>query len=283
MSYIEIKNITKVFGNTTALDNVSLNLEANKIYGLLGRNGAGKTTLLNLITNRIFPTYGEILLEGEKVSENDDALSKVYFMTEANFYPEGMTVKKAFKWTKEFYPGFDTDYASALCDKFLLKTGKKIKELSTGYKSIFKIIVSLACNAPVILLDEPVLGLDANHRELFYKELLQAYGERPRTIVISTHLIEEAADIIEDVIVIKSGKLILQDSVEKVLSQGYAVSGAASAVEGFMQGKKVLGVDTLGGLKTAYILEKAEKEKIPSGLEISKLDLQKLFIQMTNQ
>lgn len=282
MSYIEIRNITKVYGNTTALDNVSLKLEANKIYGLLGRNGAGKTTLLNLITNRIFPTYGEILLEGETVFENDNALSKIYFMTEANFYPEGMTVKKALKWTKEFYPGFDTDYAFALCDKFQLKTGKKIKELSTGYKSIFKIVISLACNAPVILLDEPVLGLDANHRELFYKELLQTYCEKPRTIVISTHLIEEAADIIEEVIVIKNGKLILQDSVEKVLSQGYSVSGAASAVDSFIQGKSVLGVDTLGGLKTAYVLEKVDKDKMPAGLEISKLDLQKLFIRMTN-
>ncbi len=282
MSCIEIKNITKTFGNTTALDNVSLKLEPDKIYGLLGRNGAGKTTLLNLITNRLFPTEGEILLDGENVLENERALSKIYCMTENNFYPEGMTVKSAFKWTKEFYPDFDTNYAALLCEKFLLKTGKKIKSLSTGYKSIFKIVVSLACNTPVVLLDEPVLGLDANHRELFYRELLAAYSEKPRTIVISTHLIEEAADIIEDVIVIKEGKIIMQDSVESVLSQGYSVSGAAGAVDSFIKGKNILGADTLGGLKTAYVLEKAVPGNIPPGLEISRLDLQKLFIRMTN-
>ncbi len=285
MKCIEINNLTKRFGDTIALDNISLKLEANKIYGLLGRNGAGKTTLLKLMTNRIFPTAGEVLLDGENVIENDNALSKIYFMTEANNYPEGMTINKAFKWTKEFYPEFDSSYAAILAEKFGLSTRKKIKDLSTGYKSIFKIIVSLAGNAPLVLLDEPVLGLDANHRELFYRELLQSYNAKPRTMVISTHLIEEAADIIEDVIVIKNGRVILQDSVESVLSQGYAVSGTVAVVDSFIKDKNVIGIDTLGGLKTAYIMEKLKKtsfEAIPSGLEVTKLDLQKLFIQMTN-
>jgi ABC-2 type transport system ATP-binding protein len=282
MSYIEIKNLTKTFGNVTALDNINLGLEKNKIYGLLGRNGAGKTTMLNLITNKLFPASGEITIDGESVVENDRALSKIYFMTEKNLYPEYMTVKTAFKWGKEFYPNFDENYAKALSEKFMLKTNKKIKSLSTGYKSIFKIILALACNAPVILLDEPVLGLDANHRDLFYKELLLNYSENPRTIVVSTHLIEEAADIIEDVIVIKEGQIIIHDSVEKVLSQGYSVSGSTSAVDRFVEGRKVLGFDILGGLKSAYILEKIDRNAIPEGLEVSKLDLQKLFIHMTN-
>jgi len=282
MSYIEIKNITKTFGNTTALDNVSLNLDQNKIYGLLGRNGAGKTTLLNLITNKLFPTEGEITVAGDSVIENDKPLSKMYYMTEKNFYPEYMTVKSAFKWSKEFYPNFDENYAKTLSEKFLLKTSKKIKSLSTGYQSIFKIVVALSCNAPVLLLDEPVLGLDANHRDLFYRELLLNYSETPKTIIISTHLIEEAADIIEDVIVIKNGKVLMNDSVENVLSQGYSVSGTTAAIDKFIAGKKVLGTDSLGGLKTAYLLEKIDKSAISDGLEVTKLDLQKLFIHMTN-
>ncbi|PYG87248.1 ABC-2 type transport system ATP-binding protein [Ruminiclostridium sufflavum DSM 19573] len=282
MSYIELKNITKTFGNTVALDNLSLELEQNKIYGLLGRNGAGKTTLLNLITNKLFPTEGEILIDGDSVIENDRPLSKVYFMTEKNFYPDTMTIKSAFKWGREFYPDFDEDYAVRLSEKFSLKIEKKIKSLSTGYKSIFKIVMALSCNTPVILLDEPVLGLDANHRDLFYKELLQSYSEKPRTIIISTHLIEEAADIIEDVIVIKNGRIIMKDSVENVLSQGCCVSGSAAAVDKFTAGKNILGYDALGGLKTAYLLEEIETQAVPEGLEVSKLDLQKLFIYMTN-
>ncbi len=282
MSYIEIKNITKKFGNTVALEDVSLVVEKNKIYGLLGRNGAGKTTLLNLMTNKLFPTEGEILVDGDNVIENDKPLSKIYYMTEKNFYPDSMTVKSAFRWSKEFYPDFNVNYAEALSEKFLLKTNKKIKSLSTGYKSIFKIIISLSCNAPIILLDEPVLGLDANHRDLFYKELLQSYSENPRTIIISTHLIEEAADIIENAIVMKNGKIIMNDSVENILSQGFCVSGGAAAVDKFIAGKNVLGTDALGGLKTAYLMEKINQSSIPDGLEVSKLDLQKLFIYMTN-
>ncbi len=282
MSYIDIKNITKEFGTTVALDNVAISLEKNKIYGLLGRNGAGKTTLLNLMTNKIFPTAGEILVDGDNVIENDKALSKIYFMTEKNFYSDSMTVKSAFRWSKEFYPAFDDNYANTLSEKFLLKTNKKIKSLSTGYKSIFKIIIALSCNAPVILLDEPVLGLDANHRDLFYKELIQSYSDNPRTIIISTHLIEEAADIIENAIVLKNGKIILNDSVENILSQGFCVSGGAAAVDKFIAGKNVLGTDVLGGLKTAYLMEKINQNSVPDGLEISKLDLQKLFIYMTN-
>ncbi len=282
MSYIEIKNITKKFGTTAALDDISITLEENKIYGLLGRNGAGKTTLLNLMTNKLFPTEGEMLVDGDNVIENDKPLSKMYFMTEKNFYPDSMTVKGAFKWGKEFYPTFDEKYAETLSEKFLLKTNKKIKSLSTGYKSIFKIIIALSCNAPIILLDEPVLGLDANHRDLFYKELIQSYSENPRTIIISTHLIEEAADIIENAIVLKNGKIIMNDSVENILSQGFCVSGSAAAVDKFIAGKNVLGSDTLGGLKTAYLMEKINQSSVPDGLEISKLDLQKLFIYMTN-
>jgi ABC-2 type transport system ATP-binding protein len=282
MSRLEIRDITKKFGNLTALDNINLKLEENKIYGLLGRNGAGKTTLLNLITNRVFPTNGEVLVDGEYVLENDRALSKIYFMTEKNYFPEGMTVKQAFKWSSQFYPDFDPEYAASLSEKFSLRTSSKIKALSTGYTSIFKMIIALSCNAPIILLDEPVLGLDANHRDLFYKELLQSYSEKPKTIIISTHLIEEAADIIEDVIIIKEGKLIMNEPVEKVLSRGYAVTGSTSAVDRFIVGKNVLGADILGGLKCAYILGELDKGGMPEGLEVSKPDLQKLFIHMTN-
>ncbi len=283
MSQIEIKSVTKKFADVTALENISLKLEENKIYGLLGRNGAGKTTLLNLITNRIFSTEGEILVDGENVIENDNALSKIYFMAEKNYYPENMTVKKAFNWTKEFYTDFDSEYAAELCEKFSLKLSQKIKTLSTGYTSIFKMILALSCNVPFVLLDEPVLGLDANHRDLFYKELLKNYSEKPKTIVISTHLIEEAADIIEDVIIIKSGKLILNELVESVLSQGYAITGSISAVDSFTAGRNVLGADTMGGIKCAYVLGHLEKAGIPDGLEVTKPDLQKLFIHMTNK
>ena len=102
MATIKISNLSKDYGKQRVLDNVSLTIEENKIYGLLGRNGAGKTTLLNLITNRIFPSEGTITIDGENVIENSSALMKTYFMTEQDLYPEGMKVKHLFKWTEEF-------------------------------------------------------------------------------------------------------------------------------------------------------------------------------------
>lgn len=280
MSKIEIKNITKTFGDVTALKNVNVNFEENHIYGLLGRNGAGKTTLLNLVTGKMFPNSGEILVDGERALENDRALSKMYCMTEFNLYPERMRVKEAFHWSAGFYPEFDIEYANTLCSQFKLKANQKIKNLSTGYTSIFKIIIALSCGAEIVIFDEPVLGLDANHREMFYKELIQNYSNRPRTFILSTHLIEEVATIIDRVVIIKSGEVIIDDEVQNVLNQGYTVSGPAGAVDEFIKGKQLLGSDTIGGLKSAYLL--GQFHDIPSNLEMGKLDLQKLFIQLTN-
>jgi ABC-2 type transport system ATP-binding protein len=131
------------------------------------------------------------------------------------------------------------------------------------------------------LLDEPVLGLDANNRDLFYRLLLEKYSSNPCTLVISTHLIEEAANVIENVVIIKKGKILRSESCESLLAGGYTVSGTLVSVDAFTKGKNIIGSDSLGGLKTAYILGKPEAVR-PDGLEISGLNLQKLFIQLTN-
>lgn len=282
MNCIELKNITKNFGNISALKNVSLKFEQNKIYGLLGRNGAGKSTMLNIITSRIFPDSGEVIIDGEKAMENDRALEKVYLMNEKILYPEGMRIREVFKWSQEFYPNFDITYANKLAEKFDLNTKKKVKELSTGYSSIFKIITALSVNVPYILLDEPVLGLDANNRDLFYRTLIENYNDSPKTIIISTHLIEEAANVVENIIIIKNGEILKNESCEELLSKGYTVAGNAAAVDRFIADKSIIGSDSLGGLKTAYIWGKINKDSFPEDLEVTRLDLQKLFIKLTN-
>jgi len=282
MKKIEVKDATKKFGNVVALNNVSISFEENKIYGLLGRNGAGKSTLLNIITNRIFADSGEIIIDGIKGNESDTVLSKVYLMSEKNYYPENMKIRDVFKWSKEFYPSFDADYADKLAVKFKLDLNKKVKGLSTGYSSIFKVIIALSVNVPYILLDEPILGLDANHRDLFYKTLVENYLEHPKTIVISTHLIEEVANVIEDIIIIKDGEIIKNQACEELLSEGYTITGSAASIDSFISDKNVIGLDSLGGLKTAYILGDIDKKSVPEGLEVTKIDLQKLFIQLTN-
>ena len=279
---IVMEHITKGFGPVRALQDVSVTLEEGKLYGLLGRNGAGKSTLLNILTGRLFPDGGSVTVDGEAIQGNDHALSKMYLMSEKLYYPESMKVKDALRWSSVFYPGFDMDFAYHLCDAFQLVTNAKVSKLSTGYSSIFKIVVALSVNTPYVLLDEPVLGLDANHRELFYKTLLARYSERPFTGVISTHLIEEAAGLIEDVVILHQGQVLRQCSLEELLSQGYGVSGPRAKVEAYIQGRQLLGTDVLGGLMSAYVFGEPDRQALGQELELSGLDLQKLFVLMTS-
>lgn len=287
MACIKISNLTKEYGKHRVLDNVSLTIEENKIYGLLGRNGAGKTTLLNLITNRIFQTKGSITIDGENVVENGGALEKIYFMTELDLYPEGMKVKELFKWTKEFYSKFDMDYAIKLSDKFGININKKYKELSTGYSSICKIIITLASGAEILIFDEPVLGLDANHRDMFYKELVANYIDEPKTIILSTHIIEEVSEILEKVIIIKDGKILDDKEVESLLGGAYLVSGSSDNVGKYIENKKCINIETIAGFKEATIIGEIsvdDNNQIKElGLEISKVELQKLFIHLTGK
>lgn len=286
MSTIEIRNISKNYGSTNALKKVSLTLGENKIYGLLGRNGAGKSTLLNIITNMLFSNTGEVLIDGEPMLENDDALSKVFYATDKNLFPISMKVYEGIEWTKEFCPTFDVDYAYDLADKFKLGTKKKINELSTGYQTIFRLILTLSANTPVVLYDEPVLGLDANHRELFYKELIAKYSESPQTVVLSTHLIDEISHIIEDVIIIKDGEIIITQPLEEVLQLAYKISGSSENVDQYTKGKNVIREETMGKFKAATIYQKrdnADKASIDKlGLEITPARLQELFICLAN-
>ena len=275
---ITVSQLSKQYGPVTALDGVSLSLEGGKIYGLLGRNGAGKSTLMKLMSDRIRPTAGEILVDGKSVHNNT---GRIYMMSEDNLYVDSMKVRDIFRWTGEFYGGFDQALADRLCEEFELNPKKKATSLSTGYKSICKLITALCVDADYIFMDEPVLGLDAWHRELFYRSLLETYADRPRMFLLSTHLIEEVAGVIEDVIIIDKGKILRTDSVENLLRSGYNITGAAAAVDDYCRGKEVLGCDTVGGIKTAAVLGRAED--VPAGLTVSPLDLQKLFIRMTEK
>ncbi len=283
MNAIEIKNVSMNYGAVQALKNVSAAFGQEKIYGLLGRNGAGKTTLINLITNRLFSSEGEIAVEGQNVVENDHALSRVFAMTEQNLVPEGMRVKKAMDWAKEFYPEFDTAYALSLAQKFGLNVNKKNKQLSTGYGSIFKLILTMASGAPILIFDEPVLGLDAPHRELFYQELLTLFAKRPCTVILSTHLIDEAARVIEQAVILDEGKIILNQPVEELLSRAHSVAGEAAAVAEYCKNKQVIFEQSMGNFKMAAVLDCEKDHALAQTLklEFGGIELQKLFIYLT--
>jgi len=281
---IKIDNVNKNFGSTQALDNVNLVFESQKIYGLLGNNGAGKTTLFNVITNRYFPDTGMVYVNGEPITQNEKVLSGIHMLAEKNHYPEDMSVKEALRWAACFYSDFNTALAFELADSFKLSLKKKIIDLSTGYQTVFKIIIAFSSNAPVLLLDEPVLGLDAGHRDMFYKLLITRYSENPCTIVISTHLISEVAPLIEHCVIIKNGRIIKDAPCGDLLNNGYTVSGSAALVDDFLQqGRDVIYSANLGGLKTVSVNGLVpDAHNRPDGLEFGKLNLQEYFIHLMN-
>lgn len=287
MAIIEVKKVNKTYNKKQVLKDINITFEENKIYGLLGRNGAGKTTLLNLITDRAIVDSGEITIDGENVYENDNALEKIYFMTERVLYPEDFKVKDVFKWTKEFYSNFDSNYALELSKKFSLNINTKIKNLSTGYNSICKIINTLASNAEILIFDEPVLGLDANHRELFYKELMENYIEKPKTIILSTHIIEEVSNLIEKVIILNNSKIISSDEAEELLDKAYTVSGLTENIDKFINAKNIVNIEEITSFKSATIIGTLtnEDKKLAEDLDLkfSKVELQKLFIYLTEK
>ena len=282
MNAIQIKNITKSYNDIKALDNVSFSFEFGKIYGFLGRNGAGKSTLINIIANRVFADKGDILIDDITAKENIAVQEKIFCMSEADLYDKDLKIKEHFKWINRFYETFDMTKAVEISEKFNLNTNKKFKALSKGYQSIFKLTVALSLNVPYIIFDEPVLGLDANHRELFYNLLLKEYENDERTFIIATHLIEEVANIVEEVVLIDEGKVLLQANVGTLLETGYSVSGVAQEVDNYCVDKNVIGYDELGGLKIAYILGGKTITK-NSNLQISTMNLQKLFVKLTEK
>lgn len=279
---IELKNVSKSFGGVKALSDVSVSFGGGKIYGLLGSNGAGKTTMLNIITNRLYADSGEVLIDGERAPGRDRALGKVYMMAEQNLFPDSMKVKAAISVTADFIPGFDTELALELAKKFGLPLNKKVKALSTGYASILRIVLALSAGTPYVIFDEPVLGLDAQHRDMFYRLLMEHCGGGEQTVIISTHLIQEAAPLIEHAVIIKDGEIIRNAPAEELKGAAHTVTGPAGLVDGYTAGRRVLSATSIGGLKTACV-EGEPEGRILAGLEVSPMGLQDYFISLMNE
>ena len=270
-------NLTQTFGSTNALCNVSLSLEEPKIYGLLGRNGAGKTTLLRLMSNYFQPTGGSIAMDEKNVWENEEAQRQIFFVTENSYFGE-MTAQNLINTMEKSYPHFDREQCLNYAKRFELDLQKKYTNLSTGYKSVLRVVLALSVHTPFLLLDEPTLGMDAFHRELFYQLLIESYSETPSCILRSTHLIGEVEGLLEHVLILDHGTLLVDQSTEQLLSQGYCVSGRISEVDDYCAGKHVIGSTVVGGLKTAAILGK--RESVSGSLALTGLSLQQLFVQL---
>lgn len=203
-------------------------------------------------------------------------------MNDSAVYPFEFRLETIFKITASMYKGFDMKYAKSLAEKFGLDLKKRVGSLSTGYTTVFKVILSLASNADFIFLDEPVLGVDVNQRELFYKELVKRIYESNSCFIISTHLIEEIENLIDTVIVLNKGKITVNDSTESLLTEYIAVSGRAELVDEYSKGKEIIGCESMSVFKTAVFPARyCDTENVPDGLTVESVSLAKLFYHLT--
>lgn len=281
MREIRVEHLTKRYGRENALDDVSLSFEHGKLHGLLGRNGAGKSTLLGVVSNRLLPTDGRVLIDGEPARDNSRAQAKVHCTTELGMNLRNMSMVDLIKALETSRNDFDAAKARRLVEVFSLDAKKLPYKLSTGYRTIYQLVVALSLDVDYLLLDEPVLGLDAGHRDLVYKLLLEDYTERERTVIIATHLIEEVANLVERVAVIDSGKLLLESSTDDLRSSAYSVSGLATDVDAYCSGERVVGCDEAGDVKVAYLMGEVRRERLHDRLTVAPVGLQKLFVKLT--
>ena len=282
---VEVHDLKKHFGKVHAVDGVSFSLEQNRIYGLLGRNGAGKTTLMSLLTAQEFATSGSIEVFGHSPVENAAVLEQTAFIKESQRYPENFKVKHVLKSAPWFFANWDADFAATLVDEFRLPLNRRIKKLSRGQLSAVGVIVGLASRSPLTFFDEPYLGLDAVARQLFYDRLLADYAVHPRTVVLSTHLIDEVANLLEHVIVIDDGRILIDSDADTLRGSATSVSGTASAIDAFSAGRSVLYREGPGGLATVTITgldEAGRRDAAAAGLELAPVSLQQLVVRSTS-
>lgn len=285
MSVLKCENLKKSYGRHTVLEDLNLTLESGRIYGLIGRNGAGKTTLLSMMANQNPVSGGCVTLDGENIWENRRALDRICFSRELSLNTDSglaaFPVKSYLEAAATYYPCWDSAMAQALVTRFGLNTKQKLGKLSKGMLSMVTIVVALASRAEFTFLDEPVAGLDVVAREEFYRLLLAEYAETGRTFVISTHIIEEAADVMEEVIILDRGRTMIKENTQGLLERARYVSGLAQAVDRVTGQCRCHGVEKMGRSKGVTVLLEPGQQ-LPEDPDVTQqpVSLQKLFVAL---
>lgn len=280
---LQVSHLSKSYGRVDALHDVSLEFDETGIYGLFGRNGAGKTTLLDIVASRIFPDHGQVTISGQDISKHSSAVAdNCCYMPEKHYFPANLKAKTLLSFARESFSNYSIETEERLIDTFSFDTNKKYKALSRGYQSIFRIILGLASNARITILDEPVLGLDAVARDRFYQQLIEEFARNPRLFIVSTHLIEESADLFNQAIIIHNGTVVIQGEVDELLSQYYYASGRIDKVNAFAENRTVLGSRHVNNLKTIVVQGDLHEVVSIPGLQFSPLSIQNLFIHLTS-
>src|ERR1700681_4867123 len=219
MVCIEARGLRKAFGTTIALDGVNLRVEEGRILGLIGPNGAGKTTALNAILG-LTPYQGELKVFGrDPWTERDQLMRDVCFIADVAVLPRWIRVSQALDYVGGVHPRFDRAKAEGFLAKTTIRLASKVRELSKGMVAQLHLALVMAIDAKLLVLDEPTLGLDILYRKQFYDSLLNDYFDRSRTIVVTTHQVEEVQHVLTDVMFINCGRIVLDCSMEEFESR----------------------------------------------------------------
>lgn len=282
---IQCENVTLRYKNQTALDNVSFTLKENTICGVLGRNGAGKTSLLSLIAAYNHPTRGTVRVCGKEPYENPKIMPQVALIYDKNEDSNALRVRDILKLSALFRPNWDESYARALIKRFELPMKKPMMSLSHGQKAAVHTVIGLASRTPVTIYDEAYLGMDAALRKLFIGEVLDDYMRNPRTVLFSTHYIDEMDKLFGEAVILDKGRVVAHEECDALRQKGTVVTGDAAAVDKLVQGREVLSERSLGSQKEVVVfgaLTDAEHAAAKQArLALSSPSLQDLFINMT--
>jgi len=219
MACIEARGLRKSFGTTVALDGINFRVEEGRILGMIGPNGAGKTTALNAILG-LTPYQGELRVLGRNPwTERDQLTRDVCFIADVAVLPRWIRVSQALDYVAGVHPRFDRPKAEAFLAKTSIGRDRKVKQLSKGMVAQFHLALVMAIDAKLLVLDEPTLGLDLLYRKQFYDSLLNDYFDRNRTIVVTTHQVEELQHVLTDLMFMDRGRIVLDTSMEDVESR----------------------------------------------------------------
>ncbi len=222
---VEVKGLTRNFGKKTALDNVDLPVSSGRVLGLVGENGAGKTTLIKHLMGQLKAQQGTVRIFGiDPVKDPVMALSRIGYLSEERDLPHWMRVDELMNYTRAFYPCWDSSYAEELRRIFKLDGSSKVKQLSMGQKARAALITALAYRPSLLLLDEPSSGLDPVVRRDILGAIIRTVADEGRTVLFSSHLLEEVERVADDVAMIHNGKIVMHDSLENIRASHHFVT-----------------------------------------------------------
>lgn len=250
---IRIRNLNKSFGKKHVLLDITVDFAPDRVHGLLGANGVGKTTLMSVILDHKFRSSGEVLIDGEDPRENARLLERTCFIHEDQKFHDDDTPASLLRILPTFYPAWDTELAERLASRFKLPMSTRTTKLSRGQRSALAIVISLAARAPYTFMDEPYLGLDPGHRALFYEEFARALAEHPRTVILSTHLIDEVSDLLENVVMIEDGRVTVDADIDDARDSAFVLRGLEPVVRDVVGARRVLREHRLGNILSVTV------------------------------